>query len=52
MKADLKKRYERIMTEVRQLGIRPKMEIQATNGKLQGTFDLRSLNKEIIEKCR
>lgn len=36
----------------RVLGVIPKMEVEYTGGKPQGTFDLRSLNKAIIEKCR
>lgn len=30
------------------LGVRPTMELTITNGKPSGTFDLRSLNKEIV----
>ena len=36
----------------RQLNIQPRMMIEYIGGKPQGTFDLRSLNKAIIEKCR
>jgi len=36
----------------RQLNIQPRMKVEYTGGKPQGTFDLRSLNKAIIEKCR
>lgn len=52
MNAELRKNHERIMSEFRSLGIRPRMTIEHIGGKPQGTFDLRSLNKAIIEKCR
>ena len=52
MRTELEKEYERVMEKFRSLNIQPRMKIEYTGGKLQGTFDLRSLNKAIIEKCR
>lgn len=34
----------------RQIGIQPKFELLITKGKPKGSFDLRSLNREILEK--
>ena len=34
----------------RQLNIQPRMKIEYTGGKPQGTFDLRSLNKALLQK--
>lgn len=34
----------------RQLNIRPRMEVELIGGKPKGTFDLRSLNKALLQK--
>lgn len=52
MNTELEKEYERVMAKFRSLNIQSRMKIEHTGGKPQGTFDLRSLNKAIIEKCR
>lgn len=48
MNTELRKNHERLMAEFRSLNIRPKMELTITNGKSIGSFDLRSLNQNIV----
>jgi len=51
MNAELRKNHERIMSEFRSLGIRPKMELIRGNGRcVPDSFDLRTLNKNIVKR--
>lgn len=48
MRTELEQEYEKVMKKFRASNIRPKMELTITNGKSIGSFDLRSLNQNIV----
>ena len=50
MNAELLKECLEAIKRNRQLGIRPKMEIEKTGGYTHRTFDLRTLNANLIKK--
>lgn len=44
----IQENFKRLEKMKKSLDIRPKMELTITNGKPSSTFDLRSLNQEIV----
>lgn len=44
----IQENFKRLEKMKKSLDIRPKMVLTITNGKPSGTFDLRSLNQEIV----